>query len=67
MTVALDHGKLSIKRLKKFAAENLSPSSPLRDVLLSEKDWLSPSEFLAKAEVWLALLRRTRFDAEGGP
>ena len=42
--------------LKRFARESLSGNSPLKGVLLSEKDQLAPNEFLAKMEVWITLL-----------
>jgi hypothetical protein len=48
--------RVNLSALKKFAC-GLSRRSALRTVLLSERDELSPSEFLAKLEVWLALLR----------
>jgi len=44
-----------ISGLKMYAAENLSIGSPLREILLSEKDNLSVKEFLAKMSVWLRL------------
>ena len=49
-------GVVCISRLKTFAAESLPAGSPLREILLSDKDHLSVSEFLAKIGVWLRLL-----------
>ena len=49
-------GVVCISRLKTFAGESLPAGSPLREVLLSEKDNLSVGEFLAKIGVWLRLL-----------
>ena len=47
---------VNINGLKRFATENLSSTSRLRDVLLSERDWLTPVDFLAKMDVWMRLL-----------
>jgi hypothetical protein len=47
---------VNILGLKRFARESLSGNSPLKGVLLSEKDQLTPNEFLAKMDVWVALL-----------
>ena len=47
---------IDIRRLKKFATENLSSPSRLRAVLLSERDQLPAVDFLAKMDVWLRLL-----------
>ena len=49
-------GVVCISRLKTFAAESLPAGSPLREILLSDKDHLSVGEFLAKIGVWLRLL-----------
>jgi len=51
-------GYLDLVALKKYAQEKLHPSSPLRDLLLSERDRLSVDEFLAKMDLWLRLMRR---------
>jgi hypothetical protein len=48
---------INVRALKQFAANNLPDRSPLRTVLLGERDEISPNEFLAKLEVWLVLLR----------
>jgi hypothetical protein len=48
---------VNITRLKSFVIQRLSPLSPLREVLLQEKDEIPPSDFLARLSVWLALLR----------
>ena len=47
---------VNIRHLKAFAEANLSGA--LREILLLEKDELSPEEILAKAEIWLRLLDR---------
>jgi hypothetical protein len=47
---------VNIVRLKNFAAERLPHHLALRDVLLSERDEIPIPEFLAKLQVWLALL-----------
>ena len=51
-------GYLDLVALKKYAREKLHPGSPLRDLLLSEKDHLNVDEFLAKMDLWLRLMRR---------
>jgi hypothetical protein len=52
---------INIMPLKKFAYEKVSNSSHLRNILLSEKEILTVSEFLAKMDVWLKVLH-----SEGG-
>lgn len=49
---------VNISSLRSFALKNLPPASPLRDVILSEKEELMPQEFLAKLDIWLLLLRK---------
>ena len=49
-------GVVCISRLKTFAGGSLPAGYPLREVLLSDKDYLSVREFLAKIGVWLRLL-----------
>ena len=46
---------LIIRGLKRFAVEKLSSKPLLREIILSEKDQLEPSDFLAKMQVWLKL------------
>lgn len=48
---------VNLGSLKQFAADNLSHRSALRTILLGERDEVPPVEFLAKLQVWLALLR----------
>ena len=48
--------KVNIKSLKEFAREKLPHSSLLKSVLITEKEHLTISEFLAKMEIWLKLL-----------
>ena len=47
---------VNLKTLKQFASENLTHSSPLREVLLQESDKIPRIEFLSKMQVWLKLL-----------
>jgi len=47
---------IKTREAKIFAEKNLT--GVLRDILLSEKDELTPEEFLAKAEIWLRLLHK---------
>ena len=49
--------EVSIKSLKKWAEKELPEGSALREVLLAEKDSLEGKEFLAKAELWLKLVK----------
>ncbi len=46
---------LSIRPLKEFARARLPANHPLREVILAERDFLTPVEFLAKAEIWQVL------------
>ena len=47
---------VDIGRLKGFASERLGGNSQLKVVLLSEKDQLTVTDFLAKMDIWLKLL-----------
>jgi hypothetical protein len=49
---------INIRTLKQFAYELLPKESPLRDLLLTEKDELPADEFIIKLEIWLKLLRK---------
>ncbi len=49
---------VNISSLRSFVLKNLPPTSPLRDVILSEKEELTPQEFLAKLDVWFILLNK---------
>jgi hypothetical protein len=49
---------LSIRSLKDLAIALFPEDHPLREVILAEKDVLTPVEFLAKMEVWTVLLNR---------
>jgi hypothetical protein len=51
--------EVDISPLKQFAAEKL-PDSPLRDLILQEKNTMPPEEYVIKVDVWLKLLRRKR-------
>ena len=47
---------LSTRRLKELALAKIPADHPLRDIILAEKEYLTPDEFLAKLEVWLNLM-----------
>jgi hypothetical protein len=49
---------MDIRALKDFAFVRLPEDHPLRAVILAERDLLTPSEFVAKMEVWTVLLNR---------
>ena len=49
---------VSVVRLKQFAADRLPRDWVLRDVIMNERDSLSLSDFCAKLQIWLHLLRR---------
>jgi hypothetical protein len=53
---------VNLRSLKRFAVEYLPAGSPLREVLVTEEDEISAIDFLAKARVWLTLLRITQGD-----
>jgi hypothetical protein len=50
---------VSLKPLKELVLSDLPQRDVLRNVVLSEREELTPTEFLAKLEVWLAI-RRSR-------
>ena len=49
-------GLVSLAALKAYAAGKLQAKPMLRRVILSERDYLTPEEYLAKMETWLRLL-----------
>ena len=49
---------IGIRPLKELVLSAFPEDHPLREVILAERDALSPSEFLAKLEVWTILLSR---------
>ena len=51
---------LCMRKLKEFAATDIPKDHPLRDVLLMEKDFLTPEEFIAKLEIWMHLMDEKR-------
>ncbi len=53
---------IDIRRLKRYAVENLPNYSRLRIVLLSERDQLTAMDFLAKMDVWMMLLNIEKAD-----
>ena len=50
---------VSIVQLKQFAVDRLPHDWVLRDVILNERDSVSLSDFCAKVQIWLHLLRRS--------
>lgn len=48
--------KVSLRSLKRLAAEELPPSSPLRETILADADEIDPESFLPKLDVWITLL-----------
>ena len=51
---------VDIRSLKALVFERFPKDSAIYDVLLSEQDLLDRSEFSAKVDVWLKLLRRIK-------
>jgi len=49
-------GFVSLATLKAYAAGKLQAKPMLRRVILSEREYLTPEEYLAKMETWLRLL-----------
>jgi hypothetical protein len=54
----MDSRAVDLRKLKQFATEALPRNSILRDLILSERDAISPGDFCAKSELWLKLLHR---------
>lgn len=52
--------EVNLKRLKQFAYDTLPKTSPLRDILLSESEYINKTDFLAKMDVWIKLLNAGR-------
>jgi len=48
---------LNIRPLKDFAISELSPTSPLREILLREEDELPVSTYVDRLSVWLFLIK----------
>lgn len=48
--------RVNLRELKNVVRERLDPGDPLRELILGQPASLPTSEFLAKAEDWLALL-----------
>lgn len=46
---------VDISRLKDFAENNLPIGTPLREVIICEKNTLNAKEFLDKLPIWLKL------------
>ena len=53
---------VNISELKRFAAKRLPINSPLRNVLLSERDQLTAKDFLVKMDIWIRLLNIEKSD-----
>jgi len=51
---------VNVRKLKSLVAEQFPKDSAIYDVLFTERDLLSVSEFLIKVDVWLRLLRRLK-------
>jgi len=49
---------VSIRPLKDLVLAHFPEGHPLREVILAERDALSPNEFVAKLETWAFLLNR---------
>ena len=54
---SINRNKVDISSLRKFAAENLPPGSPLREIILTESDELDIATFLAILPILLRLSR----------
>jgi hypothetical protein len=52
--------RINIRRLKDFAFTELPRNWVLREIILSERDELDVSEFVAKAEIWLKLAKEKK-------
>ncbi len=50
--------------MKQFVERSVPPDSTLYKIMMSEKDELSPEEYVSKSEVWLRLIDIT-FQSEG--
>ena len=48
--------RISLKNLKKIVQERLSEDSPLRRVIMVEKDTITRKEFIDKLPIWMELL-----------
>lgn len=51
--------KVNIQRLKDFALR-FPKESLIRDLITAEKDELEVTEFIAKMDLWLKILERSR-------
>jgi hypothetical protein len=57
-TVNRKDARLNTARLRRFALEKLPKESVLRQVVLAEKEELTPEEFVARIEIWFRLLNQ---------
>ena len=51
---------VNISKLKTLVSRKFPEGSVLRDIILKEKDILTPEEYLAKVSIWLELETRER-------
>jgi len=51
--------QIDISVLKSFVLQNFPNNSPVRNIILAERETLGIHEFLAKMETWLKLLKVT--------
>lgn len=49
---------VNLQRLKSHAYERLPINSVLRELILSENDYMEAEEFLIKLDIYLKLMRR---------
>ncbi len=47
---------IGLRSLKQFVERSVPPDSTLYKIMMSEKDELSPEEYVGKSEVWLRLI-----------
>lgn len=57
-TLTSSRETVSIRSLKDLVLSQFPGNHPLREVILAERDVLTPFEFLAKMDVWFVLLNR---------
>lgn len=47
--------RVDMRSLKKFALNSMPRGSHLRELILSDRDSLTPEEFVVRVELWLKL------------
>ncbi len=55
--IVTDPKRIDLRKLKAYALDSLHLGSPLRDLLLAQRDELDACDFVAKVDDWLKLLR----------